>query len=339
MSHQIAGEHGTVTLNRLLAGLAIPRHIEHSLLTLVNSLELAKAQLKGHLAQRNNQIKHYRAPAASHSNAHALELTQVRASHAMESKTLKDELAQARTSHALENKALKDELAQAHADHELETQRLGDELEQARRGYSGDDDLVKLYHAGATLVIKQAADIKKLQAEGRRGKDEQEQQNKESNLMMKEKDEEKAVLVYAVQELERRLASVTTEFMDTEMDLKRQVEEVTGQLKAAAAHSSKLEGDLKRQVEEVAGQLKTAAARSSKLEGDVVSANKTIDDLRRRESAEGEKAKLLNRLHKVEQHCEDYRSTATDQQKLIEKLSKENAKLVSDLGKLHLHRK
>jgi hypothetical protein len=314
MSHQIAGEHGTVTLNRLLTGLAIPRHIEHSLLTLVNSLELAKAQLKGHLAQRNNQIKQHQAPAASHSNAHALELTQVRASHAMESKALKDELAQTRTSHALENKALKDELAQAHADHELETQRLGDELEQARRGYSGDDGLVKLYHAGATLVIKQAADIKKLRAEGQRGKDEQEQQNKESTLIMKEKDEEKAVLVYAVQELERRLASVTTEFMDTEMDLKRQVADVEG-------------------------QLKTAAARSSKLEGDILAANKTIDDLRRHESAEGEKAKLLNRLNRVKQHCESYRSTATDQQKLIEKLSKENARLVGDLGKLHLHRK
>jgi len=299
MFHQRPGEHSTRTVRRLLAHVAIPHFVEHRLLILVNSLELAKAQLKAHLAERKEQTTQLQADAASQSNAHALELTKVRASHAMDVK------------------ALKDELAEAHADHGLKIKELEDELEQARRGYSGDDDLVKLYHAGAALITKQAAEInkmKKMQAEGQHEKHEQERKNKEFTLMTKEKDEEKAVLVEAVKELEGRLASLTTESMSAEKDLKRQVKEVKGQLKAAAA-------------------------RSSKLEGDVVSANKTIGDLRRRESAEGGKADLLNRLRKVEQHCEGYRSTATDQQKLIEKLSKENAKLVGDLGKLHLHHK
>jgi hypothetical protein len=211
-------------------------------------------------------------------------------------------------------KALKSELAKAHADHEMEVQALRDELEQARCGYSGDDDLVKLYHAGTAVVTKQAAEIKKLKAECQREKDEQERQNKDFTLMMKEKDNEKAVLIEAVKQLEGRLASLTTEATDAEINLKRQV--------AAAS-----------------GQVKAAAACSSKLEGDILAANKTIDDLRRLESAEGEKADLLNRLRRMEQHCEGYRSTATDQQTLIEKLSKENAKLVGELGRQQLHHK
>lgn len=209
-------------------------------------------------------------------------------------------------------KALESELAQAHADHELEIQNLKDELEQARQGYSGEDDLVKLYHAGTAVITKQAVEIKKLKAECQREKDEQERQNKDFILMVKEKDDEKAVLVETVKQLESRLTPLTTESSATEKDLKRQVDDVKGQLKAAAA-------------------------RSSKLEGEVLAASKTIGDLRRRESAEGEKADLLNRLHRVEQHCEGYRSTATDQQNIIDKLSKENAKLVGCLGRQHFH--
>jgi chromosome segregation ATPase len=296
MFHQRPGEHSTKTVRRLLRRVAIPQSVEHRLLILVNELELAKSQLKAHLAERKTQITQLQAHAASQSDAHTLELTQ------------------ARTSHAMGTKALKKELAHAHADHELKIQSLEDELEQARRGYSGDDDLVKLYHAGSAVITKQAAEIKKLRAEGQHEKDEQERQTKDFTAKMDEKDEEKAVLVEAVEQLEGRLASLTTESMDNEKDLKGQVADVRGQWKAAAS-------------------------RSSKLESEVLADNKTIDNLRRRESAGGEKADLLNRLHRVEQHCEGYRSTATDQQKLIEKLSKENAKLVGELGKMPLHYK
>ena len=294
MFQERPGEHATKTVRRLLKRVWIPQFVEHRLLILVNSLELAKSQLKAHLAECKEQIIQHQAHAASQSDAHALELTHVR------------------TSHAMDIKALESELARAHADHELEIQNLKDELDQARQGYSGEDDLVKLYHAGTAVVTKQAAEIKKLKAECQREKDEQERQNKALILMVKEKDDEKAVLVEAVQLLEGRLASLTTE-------------------------SSAIEKDLKRQVEDVKGQLKAAAARSSKLEGEVLAASKTIGDLRRREPAEGEKADLLNRLRRVEQHCEGYRSTATDQQKIIEKLSKENAKLVGNLGRQHSH--
>jgi chromosome segregation ATPase len=211
-------------------------------------------------------------------------------------------------------KALKSELAQARADHELEIQKLEDELEQARRGYTGEDDLVKLYHAGTAVITKQAAEIKKLKAECQNEKHEQERQNKDFTLKMKEKDEAKAVLVGVVQQLEGRLASLTTQFTKTDKDLKRQVT-------AAEGHS------------------KAAAARSSKLEGDILAANTRISSFRHRESTEGENADLLKRLRKVEQHCEGYRSTATDQQKIIEKLSKEITKLVGDLGRQYFHHK
>jgi hypothetical protein len=296
MFHSRSGEHSTETVRRLLRRVAIPHSVEHRLLILVNSLELAKSRLKDHLAERKTKITQQQADAASQSKVHALELTQVRASYAMDVQ------------------ALKDELAQAHADHELKVQSLKDELEQARRGYSGDDDLVKLYHAGAAVVTKQAAEIKKLRVECQHEKNEQERQTKCSTAKMEEKDEKKAVLVEAVEQLERRLASLTTESTDNEKDLKRQVADVKGQLMAATS-------------------------RSRKLESEVLAANKTIDNLRRCESARGEKADLLIRLHRVEQHCEGYRSTATDQQKFIEKLSKENAKLVCELGRMPLHHK
>ena len=173
---------------------------------------------------------------------------------------------------------------------------------------------MKLYHAGTAVITKQAAEIKKLKAECQREKDEQERQNKDFTLKMKEKDEAKAVLIEAVQQLEGRLASLTTQFTKSDKDLKRQVADARGQVKAAAA-------------------------RSSKLEGDILAANTTINGFRRRESAEGEKADLLNKLRRVEQHCEGYRSTAIDQQKIIEKLSKENTKLVGNLGRQHFHHK
>ena len=290
------GEHATKTVRRLLTRVAIPQFVEHRLLILVNSLELAKSQLKSHLAERKEQIAQLQADATSRSEAHTLELTQVR------------------TGHAMDVKALKSELAQARADHELEIQRLENELEQARRAYTGEDDLVKLYHAGTTVITKQAAEIKKLKAECQREKDEQERQNKDFTLKMKEKDEAKAVLVEAVQQLEGRLASLTAE-------------------------STAIEKDLKRQVADAKSQLKVAAARSSKLEGGILAANTTINGFRRHESAEGEKADLLKKLRRAEQHCEGYRSTATDQQKIIDKLSKENTKLVGDLGRQHFHHK
>lgn len=288
------GEHATTKLRRLLTRVAIPEFVEHRLLILVNSLELAKSQLKAHLTERKEQIVQLQVHAASQSEAHTLELSQVR------------------TSHAMDVKALKSELAQARADHELEIERLEDELEQARRGYTGEDDLVKLYHAGTAVITKQAAEIKKLTAECQREIDEQGRQNKDFILMLKEKDEAKAVLVAAVQQLEGRLALLTTSATETQKDLKRQIADAKGQAEAAAV-------------------------RSSKLEGEALAASKTIDDLRRRESAEGDKADLLKRLRRVEQHCEGYRSTATDQQKIIEKLSKENTKLVGDLGRQYLH--
>lgn len=295
MFQQLPGEHAADTVRRLLTSVATPPFVERHLLTLVNQLEVAKSQLKDRLAEHKEKTLLQKAHAARQSDAHTLQLRQLR------------------TSHAMDIKALKDELAQAHADHELKIQSLEEELEQARRGYSGDDDLVKLYHAGTAVLTKQAAEIKKLKAEGQREKDEKEKQE-DFTLMKKEKDEEKAVLVEAVKQLEGRLASLTTEAADGEKDLKRQVADARG-------------------------QVRVVAARSSKLEGDVLAANKTIDDLRRRESAGGEKADLLNKLRKVEQHCEGYRSMATDQQKLIEKLSKENTKLVGELGRQHLNHK
>ena len=96
------GEHATKKVRRLLTRVAIPVFVEHRLLILVDSLELAKSQLKANLAQRKEQIVQLQAHAASQSGAHTLELTQLRISYAMDVKALESELAQARADHELE---------------------------------------------------------------------------------------------------------------------------------------------------------------------------------------------------------------------------------------------
>lgn len=64
------GEHATKKVRRLLTRVAIPEFVEHRLLILVNSLELAKSQLKAHLTERKEQIAQLQAHAASQSEAH-----------------------------------------------------------------------------------------------------------------------------------------------------------------------------------------------------------------------------------------------------------------------------
>ena len=59
------GEHATTKLRRLLTRVAIPEFVEHRLLILVNSLELAKPQLKAHLTERKEQIVQLQAHAES----------------------------------------------------------------------------------------------------------------------------------------------------------------------------------------------------------------------------------------------------------------------------------
>jgi hypothetical protein len=291
---QLPAEHGRSTVRRLLRSVAIPRGVERGLLTLVNSLELAKSQLRDHLSDRNEQIRNLQAHATYQSPISALKIEKMR------------------TDHAMEVKRLEDELAQAHTDHAGETKRLKNELEQARAGYSDDDGLVELYHAGAAILTKQAAELKRLRAENRISKHDLDRQQRNFIVMMEEKDHEKADLVEAVQRLEGRLASLTTDSMEVEVDLKRQVADVKDQLKAALT-------------------------RSRKLEGDVLAHGKMTAEICRREAAEGRNADLLERLRKVEQCCEGYRDTATEQQKIIEKLCKENAKLVNGLGRQHVH--
>lgn len=320
---QRKGEHGEDTVRRLLRGLTIPWPVERGLLTLAKSLETTKAQLKTRLSEKTDR---YQAQIERQTSLHKLELEKARTDHEGEVLVLNGNLVQANldtgiqiSDHAMEIKNLKDELTKAHADHVLEIARLTQELEQARRNYSGDDDLVELYHAGTRLLAKQTAEVKSLKAGTQREKDEHERLKKCYTLETAEKNNENAALVEAAQRLSGRLASLTTESTDAEADLKRRL-----------AGSRDLR--------------KAAVARSNKLEEDILAAKKVIDDLRR-EIGDGKNAELrkkseelLERLRKVEQHCEGYRSAAVDQQKFIEKLSKENAKLVGGFGRQHFHR-
>jgi hypothetical protein len=208
----------------------------------------------------------------------------------------------------MENQRLRDELTKARAHHEVETRKLKDELETARAGYAGDDDLVKLYHAGTGLSERQAVEAKSLKAEVQREKDEQEQREREFTLAMAAKDNHVATLDKNIRRLEDRLSSLTIEYTDTETDLKKRMAGSRDQLKAAVILNKKLQGDM-------------------------LERSKMFEELRQRKTVEDKDGDLLDKLRKVEHHCEGYRKTTADQQKLIEQLSKENTKLVRDCGR------
>jgi hypothetical protein len=227
----------------------------------------------------------------------------------IETLKLRDELRRA-SSHDMEIQRPRDELTKARAHHEVETRKLKDELVTARAGYAGDDDLVRLYHAGTGLFERQAVEVKNLKAEVQRGKDEQEERQREFTLAMEAKDNHLTTLDENVRHLEDRLSSLTVEYADAETDLKKRMAGSQDQLKAVI--------DLNK-----------------KAQRDMLECTKMIEELRHRKPVEDKDGTLLDKLRKVEQHCEGYRKTAVDQQKLIEQLSKENTKLVHDCGRHH----
>jgi chromosome segregation ATPase len=234
------------------------------------------------------------------------ELAHTRVDLDKETWKLRNQLGRA-TSHDMENQRLRDELTKALAHHEVEIRRLKDELETARAGYADDDDLVKLYHAGTGLFERQAVEVKGLKAELQRGKDEQEQREREFTLAMTAKDTHLATLLENIRHLEDRLSSLNIEYTDSETDLKKRMASSQDQFKAAI--------DLNK-----------------KLKNDMLECSKMVEEYRQRKPVEDKDGDMFGKL---ERQCEGYRKTAVDQQKLIEQLSKENTKLVRDCGKHH----
>lgn len=53
-------EHAKLVLDRVIRGASIPTPVYRQLVTLVNGLELAKSELKGHLSDRNAEIQRLR---------------------------------------------------------------------------------------------------------------------------------------------------------------------------------------------------------------------------------------------------------------------------------------
>jgi hypothetical protein len=208
----------------------------------------------------------------------------------------------------MENQRLRDELKKARAHHEVETRKLKDELETARAGYAGDDDLVKLYHAGTWLFERQAVEAKSLKPRFSVKRTNKNSEEREFTLAMAAKDNHVATLDENTRRLENRLSSLTIEYTDTETDLKKRMAGSRDQLKAAVILNKKLQGDM-------------------------LERSKMFEELRQRKTVEDKDGDLLDKLRKVEHHCEGYRKTTADQQKLIEQLSKENTKLVRDCGR------
>lgn len=108
-----------------------------------------------------------------------------------------------------------------------------------------------------------------------------------------------------VQRLEGRLASLTVESTDAEADLRRRLAESESQAKVAFALVNKVQNSVLAN-----GKANGRAATSNDVE-------------------------LLVKLCMMEQRCESYCSTMADQQKVIERLTKEKSELADELRGRH----
>lgn len=185
-------------------------------------------------------------------------------------------------------------------------------LDEEREGAS-DDNLIRLFHGGAALFNKKPDKIKELKSQVQRERDEHERSKRSLSLKLTEKENEKLVCRETVRKVEDRLATLTTDFSDAEVDLKRQLAESKRKLKFA--------------YDEL-----VALKRLPPADGKVA----PIGDMELASSVKAAKAAnvdLTVKLHKVEQHCEGYRQVTAEQQKIIERLAKENKKLLGQVGK------
>lgn len=285
-------ESGKDAIIRLLKDVSIPSPTHRALVTLGNSFELAKGQLRGHIQESRKEI-------------HQLNwrLDNVLGALYVCEKDI----------NGLNEKLRLEQSAYEHMkvsqtkleDHEIEIEKLKDELEKERAARSIDDNLLQLYNAGTQLIAKQKEQIENLKAEVMCEKDGNEQMKRLFALKVSEDDREKASLMEAVQRLEGRLASLTTESTDAEADLRRRLVESENQAKVALALVDKVKSK--------------------------VLANGKANGHSNHSAAATSDAELLLKLCMMEQRCESYCSTMAEQQKTIERLTKEKSELANDL--------
>lgn len=186
------------------------------------------------------------------------------------------------------------------------------DLDEEREGAS-DDNLIRLFNGGAALFNKQADKVKELKAQVQRERDEHERSKRRASMKLAESENEKLVCRETVRKVEGRLTALTTDFSDAEADLKRHLAESKRKLKVTNDELVAFK------------RLPPPGGKASPI-GDMELASSV-------NAAKATNADLTVKLHKVEQHCEGYRQVTEEQQKVIERLTKENKKLLSQVGK------
>lgn len=199
------------------------------------------------------------------------------------------------------------------ANREEKIRKLTQDLKEARdelaqpHARKSDDELTNLYYAGAQLVSKQANEIRVLKKDIQRVKDGGDRLKKTFADQLQHKDNqvaqverEKVALDGTVQDLEARLASLTTDH------------------------------DAASKVEQ---QLQDARSLIATLNGFVDNRNRVVDGLRASEArllAEG--ADMFARLRHAEQLCYDWQATSDDQVRQIQQLADERARLLAGMA-------
>lgn len=186
------------------------------------------------------------------------------------------------------------------------------DVDEEREGAS-DDNLIRLFNGGAALFNKQADKVKELKAQVQRERAEYQHSKRSLSTKLAESENEKVVCRETVRKVEGRLTALTTDFSDAEADLKRQLAESKRKLKVTNDELVAFK------------RLRPPGGKGSPI-GDMELASSV-------NAAKTTNADLTAKLHKVEQHCEGYRQVTEEQQKVIERLTKENQKLLSQVGK------
>lgn len=207
------------------------------------------------------------------------------------------------------------------SDRRSKIQRLTRELQLARTKNS-EDGLVQLYHAGTKLIEQQANEIKGLKTELQRAKDELDRKEKTVAQRSSENDDRVAKMAASKATLGRHLVLPATKGASEE-SLKKQ-------LRDSRDLASHLENGVKPRDKVIEDLHKRKAELRSSLAGEKTANTDLRSSLARKKATNAE---LQASLRKTEERCFGYMMTAEEQQRHIDRLAQENARLVDGLGR------
>lgn len=218
-------------------------------------------------------------------------------------------------------------------------------LETARAANSGDG-LIKLYHAGAQLISKQATDIKNLEANIVRGEKDITKKTEEIKGLLATISRGKEVIAEQADEIQRLEANALygkediIEWKDSfdkliqakdekGAQLEKQIEDFRGIVQDLGARMA-LDNAAKDSIEQ---QLADAHNLIQTLQGLIDSRNKAFESQRANEAEiSAENHDLQSRLRESEETCLEWEAAVSQQQEYIKQLEEEHERLKALAG-------